>query len=330
MEIMKNFLVTGACGFILSNFVNYMSKKYPKSLFIVLDKMDYISSIENLDKNKNIEIIVGDIRNKELIDYILNKFNINIIVHGAASSHVDNSFFNSISFTENNVLGTHVLLECARKYYDSSKNFELFLHISTDEVYGEIKDNIARCEKGLIQPTNPYACSKAAAEFLVNSYNISYKLPVIITRGNNVYGINQYPEKIIPKFICQLLNNKKITIHGKGESKRDFMHVNDVVTAFETVIFNGKLGEIYNVGSSHKNEYNVMEIAKILIFIIKKDTNMNDYIEYVDDRKFNDCRYYINSDKLKNLGWEEKNIDFLENIDFLIEWYKNNKNRFGF
>jgi len=326
---MKNILVTGGAGFILSNFTNYMSDKYPKSNFIVLDKIDYVSSVDNIKKNKNIKVIVGNINNKELVSFILREYNIDMIVHGAASSHVDNSFFNSIEFTENNVLGTHVMLECARKYNNDTKNLKLFLHISTDEVYGEVCDDIARCEKGLIQPTNPYASSKASAEFFVNSYKISYNLPIIITRGNNVYGINQYPEKIIPKFICQLLNKEKITIHGEGSAKRDFMHINDVVSAFDTIICEGKIGEIYNVGSGHHNEHSVIEIAQLIVKLIHKTDNYKDYCSFIDDRKFNDSRYYISSEKLKNLGWTEKNTDFIKNITELIDWYTINKSRYG-
>lgn len=334
---MKNFLVTGALGFIGSNFVNYMSIKYPYIKIVVLDKKDYCSDINNINKQSlhNTEIIIGDILNKELVTYILNKHDIDTIVHFAAQTHVDNSFFNSITFTENNVLGTHTLLECARIYNDTTKRLEKFVHVSTDEVYGEVLQNDEiRNEGSILEPTNPYAASKAAAEFFVKSYFYSYKLPIIITRGNNVYGINQYPEKVIPKFICQLLRKEKLTIQGTGKSIRNFIYVNDTCTAFETIILNGKIGEVYNISSGLNDEYSVMDLARILIkeFYPEADVNnpeiLKNYITYVEDRKFNDYRYWISNDKLTQLGWKPVHTNFIENIKIIISWYKKNLNRF--
>ncbi len=333
---MKNFLITGALGFIASNFVNYMSKKYPDNNFIVLDKKDYCSSIENINQDtlKNTEIIIGNIKNHELVTFILHKYQIDNIVHFAAQSHVDNSFYNSIEFTENNVLGTHNLLESARIYHEKTDQLEKFIHVSTDEVYGEVLDGKARCENAILDPTNPYAASKAAAEFFVKSYYYSYKLPVIITRGNNVYGMNQYPEKIVPKFICRLLEGKKLTIQGSGQSKRNFIHVDDVVTAFETILLKGKIGDIYNIGGNHDSEYSVMEITYIILklFYPEKDfsdnNNFEQYVEYVDDRYFNDARYFITSEKLEKLGWSPIKTDLKENLKELIKWYSQNKKRY--
>jgi len=341
---MKNFLITGALGFIASNFVNYMSVAYPDCKFIILDKKDYCSSLANIETVLgNTEIIIGDIRNHELITYILNNFAIDTIIHFAAQSHVDNSFFNSISFTKNNVLGTHVLLESARIYHEQTNKLEKFIHVSTDEVYGEVIDNQARMETAILDPTNPYAASKAAAEFFVKSYYYSYKLPIIITRGNNVYGHNQYPEKIIPKFIVKLLNGEKLTIQGAGTSRRNFIHVDDVTSAFETILLKGQIGEIYNISASHDNEFTVLDVAKRLIGLFyNKVDNLDNldsvasddpavlskYLEYVEDRKFNDARYFISSDKLEALGWKPVKTDFDANLLELIEWYRQNKNRF--
>ena len=333
---MKNVLVTGGLGFIGSNFVNYMSNKYTHAKFIVLDKLDYCASLENINKESmhNIEIIVGNIGNKELVSYLLDKFNIDTVVHFAAQTHVDNSFFNSVEFTENNVLFTHILLETVRIYHEKTNKLQKFIHVSTDEVYGEVKDNNIKYENSVLDPTNPYAASKAAAEFFVKSYYYSYKLPVIITRGNNVYGANQYPEKVIPKFICQLLNKQKLTVQGNGENKRNFIHVYDVCTAFETIIFNGKIGEIYNISSHSTNEFTVMELAKSLIkafypsLDLENDEDLGKHLKYIEDRKFNDYRYYISSDKLAGLGWKPVKIDFNENLKELIEWYKENKSRY--
>jgi len=327
---MKNFLITGALGFIGSNFVNYMSLKYPHAMFVVLDKKDYCSSVENINKQSlhNTDIIIGDIRNKELISYILTKYEIDTIIHFAAQSHVDNSFFNSIEFTENNVLGTHLLLETTRLYHEQTHKLEKFIHVSTDEVYGEVTDNDARIETSVLDPTNPYAASKAAAEFFVKSYYYSYKLPIIITRGNNVYGINQYPEKVIPKFICKLLDNEKLTIQGSGRNKRNFIHVDDVATAFETILLKGEIGQIYNISSDDNNEYSVLELATILINIFHPDEKIDNYVEYIEDRKFNDSRYFISSEKLEKLGWIPHKTDFIQNLKELISWYKNNRLRF--
>ena len=335
---MKNFLITGALGFIASNFVNFMSLKYPHARFIILDKKDYCSSLENINKQSlhNSEIIIGDILNKELVLYLLKKFDIDTIMHFAAQSHVDNSFFNSIEFTTNNVLGTHVLLETSRIYHNETTKIEKFIHVSTDEVYGQVTDNEARMETSILDPTNPYAASKAAAEFFVKSYYYSYKFPIIITRGNNVYGPNQYPEKVIPKFICKLLDNQKLTIQGTGSSLRNFIHVDDVCTAFETILLKGEIGQIYNISSDHKNEYSIMQLAKMLIKLFHpniniendNDSDLHEYITYVEDRKFNDARYFISNDKLYNLGWQPCKTDFIKNLKDLIEWYKLNKNRY--
>ena len=315
---MKNFLITGALGFIGSNVVNYLSLKYPHIRIIILDKLSYCSSEHNIDKLSlhNTKIVIGDISNKELVTYLLNEYNIDHIIHFAASSHVANSFYNSIDFTINNVLGTHYLLEAARIY----KNLKLFIHVSTDEVYGESEignNNTLKDETSLLNPTNPYAATKVGAEALANSYYNSYKIPIIITRGNNVYGKNQYPEKLIPKFINLLKNNKKCTIHGKsGNQVRSFIHVDDVCSAFDVILNKGIIGEIYNIGCH--DEFSVQEIACILINTIKSD-NITNWIEYVTDRDFNDQRYFISNDKLKQLGWEQK-VDFTTGLSDVIKW----------
>ena len=327
---MKNFLITGALGFIGSNVVNYLSLKYPHIRIIILDKLSYCSSEHNIDKLSlhNTKIVIGDISNKELVTYLLNEYNIDHIIHFAASSHVANSFYNSIDFTINNVLGTHYLLEATRIYNDKTNNIEKFIHISTDEVYGEVTDDVMRKETSILDPTNPYEATKAAAEFMVKSYYYSYKLPIIITRANNVYGINQFPEKIIPKFICQMINGEKITIEGSGMSKRNFIHVNDISTAMEKIILKGKIGEIYNISAPDNCEYTVMEIAQTIIKLFDKE-NFDEHIMFVEDRKFNDFRYYIDSEKLKELGWTTTNTNFIDNLKELINWYKQNKNRYN-
>jgi UDP-glucose 4,6-dehydratase len=238
----------------------------------------------------------------------LDKYQIDTVIHFAAQSHVQNSFEDALQYTNDNVLGTHTLLEACRKYNKIKK----FIHVSTDEVYGEsliAENEQKKTEATLLCPTNPYAATKAAAEMLVISYYHSFKLPIIITRGNNVYGPNQYPEKLIPKFIKLLKEDSKMTIQGNGKHLRSFLHVLDVASAFECILNNGVIGEIYNIGADEHLEYSVMDIAVKLVKLIKNSDNVNEWIEFIEDRPFNDVRYYISNDKLKQLGWNIS-VDF--------------------
>jgi UDP-glucose 4,6-dehydratase len=313
---MRNILVTGGCGFIGSNFINYMLDNYTDIFIVNIDRLDYCANIKNVYHKERYQLVVSDLNNYSIVRELLNQYNINVIIHFAAQSHVDNSFGNSIQFTRDNVLGTHTLLECARDY----GKLERFIHISTDEVYGEVDIEHKGCnEKSLLNPTNPYAATKAAAEFLVRSYYHSFKLPVIITRGNNVYGPRQYPEKLIPRFITKLLNREKCPIHGQGKTRRNFIYVDDVSRAVDAILNKGEINEIYNIGSD--DEYSVKEVLSILIKIIGLEKDIESVCEYVEDRAFNDSRYCIDSRKLVNLGWSKK-ISFEEGINKTIEWYK--------
>jgi dTDP-glucose 4,6-dehydratase len=307
-----NLLVTGGCGFIGSNFINYYYKTTEHNI-ICLDAMYYCANLNNIDENirksSRFKFIKGNLCDFDLVKYILVEYKITHIIHFAAQSHVDNSFHQSFKYTQDNVVGTHTLLEAIR---ETDLNIFL-LHFSTDEVYGESLHNEMKNEQSILCPTNPYSASKAAAEMYVYSYIYSFKLKAIITRGNNVYGPNQYPEKLIPKFIELLKNNKKCTIAGKGDAIRNFIHVDDVCSAIDIIINKGVIGEVYNIGSDHNNEFSVMEVAKKLIKIIKNtednhhdNHDYHDYIEYIEDRPFNDTRYFISNDKLKALGWIQK------------------------
>lgn len=318
----KNILVTGGCGFIGSNFILYMLEKHEDILIVNIDAVNYCSTKDLCSDRERYVFSHSDINDYETNKTLLEKYDIDTVVHFAAQSHVDNSFKNSVQFTRDNVLGTHTLLEACREY----GKIKRFVHISTDEVYGEVDmENDGCVEKGVLNPTNPYAATKAAAEFLVRSYYHSFKLPIVITRGNNVYGPRQYPEKVIPSFINNLLKNDLCKIHGKGLSRRNFIHVDDVSTALETIINKGKINDIYNIGTS--NEYNVLEVLEKLVLLIKDDTNYLQYAGFVEDRLFNDFRYCINNRKLKKLGWSER-IEFTEGLKSTIEWYKNNSNIF--
>ena len=285
-----------------------------------LDALYYCANKNNVNEdirnNKNYVLIEGNLCDENLIKNILLQHNITHVIHFAAQSHVQNSFEDSLTFTKDNILGTHVLLECCRKYGKIVK----FIHVSTDEVYGESMNKVdeqCKTEHSVLCPTNPYAATKAGAELIAQSYNHSYKMPIVITRGNNVYGPHQYPEKLIPRFIHLLKNGKKLTIQGKGTSVRAFLHANDTATAFEAILEKGEIGEIYNIGCDEGMEYSVMDVAKMLIKLIKNTDNFEEWIEYVEDRPFNDQRYYISNQKLKDLGWTIK-TDFTDGIKRLI------------
>lgn len=296
-----NLLVTGGCGFIGSHFINsvYRHERYN---IINIDAMYYSAKIENVNQDvrnsQNYHFIDGNLIKLDLLN-ILKKYRVTQVIHFAAQSHVQNSFDDSLQYTQDNILGTHCLLEACRRYGKIAK----FIHVSTDEVYGEssLESAQPKTEQSVLCPTNPYAGTKAGAELLVNSYYYSYGLPVIVTRGNNVYGPNQYPEKLIPKFIQHLKRDEKVPIQGDGHQLRVFMHVDDVVRAFETILEKGVIGEIYNIGSDA--EYSVFDVAEMLIREIKGTTEYDKWIEYVPDRPFNDKRYYIDNQKLRALGW---------------------------
>ena len=319
-----NLLVTGGCGFIGSNFINYIfaSDKYK---IINFDAMYYCASEFNINKEiresdlyKNrYKLIKGNLCSYDLVNHIINDYDIEYIIHFAAQSHVQNSFDDALQYTKDNIVGTHNLLEVARKYGKLKK----FIHVSTDEVYGE--SMIEKCEnkkteESILCPTNPYAATKASAELIAQSYYHSFSLPIIITRGNNVYGPNQYPEKIIPRFIKLLKENKKVTIQGNGSNVRAFIHVQDVVNAFDIILDKGIVGEIYNIGSDDNEEYSVYEVAKMLIQKIKNTDLYDDHIEYIQDRPFNDKRYYISNEKIKKLGWSIE-ANFNKGVDELIK-----------
>lgn len=323
----KNILVTGGCGFIGSNYINYILNKYNNIFILNIDRLDYCADELNIESqfrndNTRYRLAISDINNKEFILRCLKNYQIDTVIHFAAQSHVDNSFGNSIQFTLDNVLGTHTLLECCKVYQQQSNSFlKRFLHISTDEVYGERKIDDPGCdeEKSLLDPTSPYAASKAAAEFMVKSYYHSFKLPIIIIRSNNVFGPRQYPEKLIPRFVTYLLEGKKCPIQGTGETRRNFIYTDDVSNALDIILKKGKINKVYNIGSEY--EYSVLDILQYLMKELNINKRMEEVSEYVEDRTFNDFRYTVNCDKLKELGWKLE-ITFEEGIKRTIDWYK--------
>jgi dTDP-glucose 4,6-dehydratase len=329
MSTLIKVLVTGGCGFIGSKFIQSLlvTGKY----FVVnVDKMDYCSSSKNIEICYNLE--EGKVEKMNLDNYkfyklniletdevleILKKENIDILYHFAAQSHVDNSFCGANQFILDNIVGTTSLLEASRRYNSLKK----FIHVSTDEVYGDIKPGKeeAVMKYSKLDPTNPYAASKAGAELIVKSYAYSYKLPIIITRSNNVYGPHQYWEKIIPKFIFLLEKNQKVPIYGLGQALRKYLYVDDACEAYLLIMEKGKIGGEYEMGS--KNEYSALEMAKILIENIKVSSPFVNWIDFVEDRHFHDSRYLVNSHLLEQLGWKP-NTSFQEGLIKTIRWYR--------
>jgi dTDP-glucose 4,6-dehydratase len=301
-------LVTGGCGFIGSNFINWYLDTYPTARIVNIDRVDYCAKEDNVHPCERYTFVKGDINDMELVSSLLNTYQPEYLVHFAAQSHVDNSFGNSIQFTRDNIMGTHTLLECTRKY----GKLKRFLHMSTDEVYGEVSIDHPGCDElSVLNPTNPYAATKSGAELIARSYFYSFKLPVVVVRCNNVYGPNQYLEKLIPKFADLIKRGYKCPVHGNGSSRRNFIHALDVSRALALVLFKGELNTVYNIGTT--NEYTVLEITQKLLDILRPGEVYTNWVEYVEDRVFNDFRYSVDSTKLRALGWDET-VQFSDGI----------------
>ena len=329
-------LVTGGAGFIGSHFINTVWSQYKHVRIVNADALYYCANVNNVSEHirgdSRYVFVKCNLRNKDEIDSIFSVFDVTHILHFAAQSHVQTSFTDALEYTMDNVLGTHHLLESARLQCPRLKKF---IHVSTDEVYGEsmlTSDMPTKChdghdakktEQSILCPTNPYAATKAAAELIAQSYCHSFRMPIIITRGNNVYGPGQYPEKVIPRFIQQLRENNPVTIQGDGSCLRAFLHVSDAAEAFITILERGAVGEIYNIGCDEGMEHSVIDIAIRLIKEMKMNANSDDcadcaeWIQFVEDRPFNDKRYYISNSKLKALGWRIR-VNFEDGIRDLV------------
>ena len=305
-------LVTGGLGFIGSNFINHLLSTTDHTV-INVDKCDYMAREHNVPEGPRYTYIRGDITEQYHMRHIFREHQPDVVIHFAAQSCVTKSFDLAFEYTKDNVLGTHVLLETAKEYGKLSR----FIHISTDEVYGEVGPTETSCEHSPLNPSNPYSASKAAAEIYVRAYTNAFHLPCIITRGNNVFGPQQYPEKVVPLFITQILNEIPVTIHGDGSTRRNFVHVDDVSRAVALILNKGEVGKTYNIGSSH--EYSVLEVYEKLRTIMGRGT-----AEFVKDpRAFNDSRYCIDSSELRKLGWaEDPNFD--SKLKETVQWYMNN------
>ncbi|CAN8304955.1 unnamed protein product [Cochlearia groenlandica] len=321
----KNILITGAAGFIASHVANRLIRTNPDYKIVVLDKLDYCSNLKNLNPSKqspNFKFVKGDIASADLVNYLLITEGIDTIMHFAAQTHVDNSFGNSFEFTKNNIYGTHVLLEACKV----TGQIRRFIHVSTDEVYGETDEDavVGNHEASQLLPTNPYSATKAGAEMLVMAYGRSYGLPVITTRGNNVYGPNQFPEKLIPKFILLAMRGKVLPIHGDGTNVRSYLYCEDVAEAFEVILHKGEVGHVYNIGT--KKERRVNDVAQDVCKLFNIDPEAN--IKFVENRPFNDQRYFLDDEKLKILGWSERTT-WEDGLKKTMDWYTQNPDWWG-
>jgi UDP-glucose 4,6-dehydratase len=311
---MNKILITGGCGFIGSHLTEFLFKKFRKSKFIVLDKLTYAANktyLKKLINNKRIKIVVGNINNYNLLLKLT--FKTDLVIHLAAESHVDRSFGSVKKFIDTNVQGTRSILEACRV-----NGVKKIIHVSTDEVYGEIYKGSFK-ENSPLNPTNPYASTKAAAEMIVCGYKKSFKLDVNIIRSNNIFGTRQYPEKIIASCCYNILNNKKILIHGSGNQKRTFLYIDDFCKAVFLIINKWKSNQIYNIGSSF--EYRIIDLINLIVKKFNKNFDKN--TKFVKDRLFNDFRYSVNISKIKSLKWKPQ-VKVEDKIDHIIMWYKNN------
>lgn len=317
---MKNILVTGAAGFIGSNFAEFMVNKHPEYNIVVYDKLTYAGNMDNLKKVQDkITFVQGDICDLEKVTETFEKYDIDAVVHFAAESHVDNSIKTPFIFTQTNVIGTHTLLEVAKRIWgEGSQN--KFVHISTDEVYGTLGEEGYFTEKSPIQPNSPYSASKAGSDLIALAYHETFKMNVSVTNCSNNYGPYQHNEKLIPHMIKLALNDEKLPVYGEGLNIRDWLYVEDHCEAIDLVLHNGKAGERYNIGGH--NEKRNIEIVKLILKHLGKPESL---ITYVEDRKGHDYRYAIDPTKIKNeLGWEPK-TKFEDGIVKTIDWYLENK-----
>ena len=311
---MERFLITGGAGFIGSNFIHYLFEKYHDVEIINLDKLTYAGNLDNLKEIENrsgYKFVKGDICDRELVEDLMK--DCDYVINFAAESHVDRSIGAPDDFIKTDVYGTFVLLESARKY-----SIKKFVQISTDEVYGSIENGSFK-ETDPLMPSSPYSASKAGADRLAYSYFVTYDLPVIITRCSNNFGPYQYPEKLIPLFITNAIEDKQLPLYGDGLNVRDWIYVLDHCDAIDFILHHGINGEVYNIGGD--NERNNKEITHKILQGLGKS---NDLIKYVKDRPGHDRRYSVNCSKLATLGWQPK-FQFDQAMDLTIDWYKNNR-----
>lgn len=311
---MAKYLITGGAGFIGSNFIHYLFKKYQDLKIINLDKLTYAGNLDNLkdiESDSRYRFVKGDIKDRSLLRDLMKETD--IVVHFAAETHVDRSILDAGEFVLTDVFGTYILLDEAK-----NSGISLFIHISTDEVYGSIEYGSFSEDDPLV-PSSPYAASKAGGDRLAYSYYKTYNFPVIILRPSNNYGPYQYPEKVIPLFITNALEDKSLPLYGDGKNVRDWLYVEDCCQAIDLSIKKGKIGEVYNIGASH--EIQNIKIAERILEILDKPKS---FIQFVKDRLGHDRRYSLNWDKIKKIGWKPE-TSFKTGLEKTVKWYKENQ-----
>lgn len=311
-----NILVTGGCGFIGSHFLRYMMKAYPGDSFICLDALTYAgnkNNIKDLLEDSRLTMIEGNIRDASFVDTLIVTYKPDVVVHFAAETHVDRSIVGPQVFLETNVIGTGVLLDACLRY-----GIQRFHHVSTDEVYGALplEEGAPFTEQSPIEPTSPYAASKASSDLLVLSYYKTYGLPITISRCSNNYGTHQYPEKLIPLMIQNALLDKPLPVYGNGLNVRDWIHVVDHCRAIDCILQKGTVGEVYNVGASE--EVPNIQLVKRILDVLGKPYEL---ITHVPDRLGHDLRYAIDSSRLETLGWKAE-YTMEETLQGIVEWYR--------
>jgi len=313
---MKNLLVTGGAGFIGSNFVRYMLNKYPAYNITVYDKLTYAGNTNNLlevHDEPHYQFVRGDIADKSTVEKAIKKYNIDTIINFAAETHVDRSIIEPDAFIQTDVMGVYVLLEASK-----SHKIEKFLQISTDEIYGSIPSGFSK-EGDPLLPNSPYAASKAGGELLVRAYNETYDLHTVVTRGSNTFGQYQYPEKFMPLFITNAIDNDPLPLYGDGHQIRDWLFVEDHCSGIDVALHHGKSGSVFNVGGGNERT-NLVLARSILNFLGKSE----DLIQPVEDREGHDRRYALDSSKLESLGWKPSKT-FEANLAETVKWYKKNE-----
>ena len=328
----RNILITGGAGFIGSHVVELMVKKYPEYHIVTLDKLTYAGSLDNLAAvadAKNHTFIEGDITDAELVADIFLRYNIDGVMHLAAESHVDRSISAPMVFAHNNILGTITLLEAARKAWSGNYEGKRFHHISTDEVYGALSLEEGKfSEETRYNPHSPYSASKASSDHFVRAYHDTYGLPTVITNCSNNYGERQYPEKLIPLFVDNILNRRALPVYGTGKNIRDWLYVGDHARALDIVFHRAESGQTYNIGGN--NEWTNIDLVKELIRVVDSELgNPEGYslelITYVEDRAGHDLRYAIDTTKIeRELGWRAE-TSFEEGLRRCVRWYLNNR-----
>ena len=328
---MRNILVTGGAGFIGSHLVRLLVNKYPDYHIVNMDVLTYAGNLENLkdiENKENYTFVKCDICDVEKVNQVFKKYQIDSVIHLAAESHVDRSIKDPFSFARTNVMGTLSLLQAAKQHWNGNFTNKLFYHVSTDEVYGSIGEEGFFTEKTAYDPHSPYSASKASSDHFVRAFADTYGLPTVISNCSNNYGSYQFPEKLIPLFINNIVNNKPLPVYGKGENVRDWLFVDDHVRAIDVIFHKGKLGETFNIGGF--NEWKNIDLIKVMIKTVdrllgREEGASDKLITYVTDRAGHDLRYAIDSTKLKKeLGWEPS-LQFEEGIEKTVAWYLENQ-----